>query len=70
MRKAQALINGGVASWSRVNKCTRAVSAVVINTLIAMGICEEDRDRLLRGATLNDGTGRWLKIKGNRLLEV
>ena len=70
VRKAEALKSDGVASWTRVNKCTHAVSAVVINTLVAMGICEEDRDRLLRGATLNDGTGRWLKIKGNRVIEV
>ena len=70
VRKAQALKSDGVASWTRVNKCTGVVSDVIINTLVAMGICEEDRDRLLRGATLNDGTGRWLKIKGNRVIEV
>lgn len=70
VRKAGVLKSDGVASWTRVNKCTRAVSAVVINTLVAMGIDGECRERLLQGATCNDGTGRWLKIKGNRVIEV
>lgn len=70
VRKAEVLKSDGVASWTRVNNCTRQVSAVVIDTLVAMGIDGECRDRLLRGATCNDGSGRWLKIKGNRVIEV
>ena len=70
VRKADLLKSDGVASWTRVNYCTRAVSAVVINTLVAMGVDGECRDRLLQGATCNDGSGRWLKIKGNRVIEV
>lgn len=70
VRKAQALKSDGVAPRTRVNKCTGAVSAAVINTLVAMGIDGDCRERLLQGATCNDGSGRWLKIKGNRVIEV
>jgi len=70
VRKAEVLKSDGVTSWTRVNKCTDAVSAAVINTLVAMGIDGDCRERLLQGATCNDGSGRWLKIKGNRVIEV
>jgi len=70
VRKAEVLKSDGVASWTRVNKCTGVVSAAIINTLVAMGIDSDCRERLLQGATCNDGSGRWLKIKGNRVIEV
>jgi hypothetical protein len=52
------------------NRPVFTILEVVIKTLDTMGVGGECHDRLLRGATCDDGSGRWLKIKGNRVIEV